>query len=250
MAASVSAVSPDWLIPMTRLLGVMIGSRYRNSEALSTSTGTRASDSIINFPTCAACSDVPIPTICRRSTPAKKSALPSSRPTVTVSSVPIRPRNVSRMARLLMDFLEHEVRVAFLFRHLRGPVDGLRRLAHALALGILDLDAVAGDDSDLAVFEEDDAACIGQQRRNVGGDEVFSRSHTHHQWRPVACGHDLAAIAFAGNNGDPIHPFHIFKRAADGPFQVTPRNRLRSGAAGPPCRFRWRKHGLRPSGGA
>src|SRR6266571_1739732 len=85
-----------------------------------------------------------------------------------------------------MDFLEHEVRVAFLFRHLRGPVDGLRRLAHALALGILDLDAVAGDDSDLAVFEEDDAACIGQQRRNVGGDEVFSRSHTHHQWRPVA----------------------------------------------------------------
>src|SRR2546422_9082271 len=55
-------------------LGVMIGSRYRNSEALSTSTGTRASDSIINLPTCAACSDVPIPTICRRSTPAKKSA--------------------------------------------------------------------------------------------------------------------------------------------------------------------------------
>src|SRR6266705_1195751 len=76
-----------------------------------------------------------------------------------------------------MDFLEHEVRVAFLFRHLRGPVDGLRRLAHALALGILDLNAVAGDDSDLAVLQEDDAACIGQQRRNVGGDEVFPRSH-------------------------------------------------------------------------
>ena len=73
----------------------------------------------------------------------------------------------------------------------------------------------------MAVLQEDDAPCIGQQRRNVGGDEVFSRSHAHHQWRPVARGHDLAAIAFAGNNDDPIHSFHIAKRAADGPFQVT-----------------------------
>src|SRR5436190_6592458 len=120
-----------------------------------------------------------------------------------------------------MDFLEHEVRIAFLLRHLCSPVDGLRRLAHALALGILDLNAVAGDDSDFAVFAEDDAPCIAQQRRNVGGDEVFSRSDAHHQWRPVARGHDLAAVAFAGNNGDPIYPFHILERAADGPFQVT-----------------------------
>ena len=41
MAARVSSVSPDWVMPMTRSRSSITGSRYRNSEATSISTGTR-----------------------------------------------------------------------------------------------------------------------------------------------------------------------------------------------------------------
>jgi hypothetical protein len=46
IAASVSAVSPDCEIPITRSSGPTIGFRYRYSEAMSISTGTRAHCSI------------------------------------------------------------------------------------------------------------------------------------------------------------------------------------------------------------
>ena len=44
-AARVSAVSPDWLIPSTRVSGVRTAFRYLNSDAYSTVTGIRASSS-------------------------------------------------------------------------------------------------------------------------------------------------------------------------------------------------------------
>ena len=46
IAASVSAVSPDCEIPITRSPGPTMGLRYRYSEAISTSTGTRENSSI------------------------------------------------------------------------------------------------------------------------------------------------------------------------------------------------------------
>ena len=49
-AASVSAVSPNWVTPRTSVRRSTIGSRYRNSEATATSTGTRAQRSIANLP--------------------------------------------------------------------------------------------------------------------------------------------------------------------------------------------------------
>ena len=41
-AASVSAVSPDWLIAITKVFGEIIGARYLNSDAISTSVGVFA----------------------------------------------------------------------------------------------------------------------------------------------------------------------------------------------------------------
>ena len=41
-AASVSLVSPDWLITMQNVFSSVNGSRYRYSDAISTSTGMRA----------------------------------------------------------------------------------------------------------------------------------------------------------------------------------------------------------------
>ena len=40
-AASVSMVSPDWLMTRARVRSVTMGSLYRNSEASATSTGLR-----------------------------------------------------------------------------------------------------------------------------------------------------------------------------------------------------------------
>ncbi len=42
MAWKVSTVSPDWLTPMMRVCSSTTGFRYRNSEAMSISTGSRA----------------------------------------------------------------------------------------------------------------------------------------------------------------------------------------------------------------
>ena len=54
MAASVSAVSPDWHTETTRVFRSMTGSRYLNSEELSASDGIRARPSIQERPTIAA----------------------------------------------------------------------------------------------------------------------------------------------------------------------------------------------------
>ena len=58
-AANVSAVSPDWEIAINRTSLSTIGSLYLNSDAISTSTGSLTSSSIINLPTRPACHDVP-----------------------------------------------------------------------------------------------------------------------------------------------------------------------------------------------
>ena len=54
-----------------------------------------------------------------------------------------------------MNFLEHEMRVTFFFRHFGSPSDPLRGTARALVVGILDLNLVAADDREFAVLQED-----------------------------------------------------------------------------------------------
>jgi len=59
IAARVSAVSPDWLIVITRSPFFRTGFLYLNSLAYSTSTGIRAYSSIRYSATSPACHDVP-----------------------------------------------------------------------------------------------------------------------------------------------------------------------------------------------
>ena len=61
IAARVSAVSPDCEMDTTRVRSSITASRYRSSEELSASDGTRVRDSIHVRPTVAACRLVPIP---------------------------------------------------------------------------------------------------------------------------------------------------------------------------------------------
>jgi hypothetical protein len=53
-AMSVSMVSPDWLIEITRVWSSSTGSRYRNSWLSSTSTDTHAHFSMAYLAVCAA----------------------------------------------------------------------------------------------------------------------------------------------------------------------------------------------------
>ena len=99
-APSVSAVSPDWESATTRVSGPTSGSRYRNSEAMSTSAGTPASRSRYWRPTRAAWYEVPQATRTTRANPRSSSVvrLRSGRKQSPVSGE-IRPRKVSVMAR-------------------------------------------------------------------------------------------------------------------------------------------------------
>ncbi len=98
--ASVSAVSPDWLMGIIRVLLLISGSRYLNSDPRSTSTGILHRSSIMNLPTVAACQEVPQPTITTFSMPLISAGvkLHPSRKTLPFSSS-ILPLKVSIIAR-------------------------------------------------------------------------------------------------------------------------------------------------------
>src|SRR5437588_10206220 len=105
---------------------------------------------------------------------------------------------------LLMNFLEHEMRITFFFRHLGSPGNRLGRTTHALAAGILDLNCFAADDRNLAIIEENHFSRVWQKGGNVRCDEVFPRSDSDDERRPVACGHNLLSIAFSRDNDNSI----------------------------------------------
>ncbi len=83
-------------------------------------------------------------------------------------------QRVRERARLLMDFLEHEVAVQALLGAPRRKAR-FRCTARSIELPSLssNANALALDLRDVAFFQEDEAAGDGQQRRHVGGDEVF-----------------------------------------------------------------------------
>ena len=96
-AASVSAVSPDWLIPMTRVVGVSTGLRYRNSEAYSTVTGILAISSIMRAPISPACQLVPQAVMTILSTASSSRSDMVIPPSLEIpSSSSSRPRMTSR----------------------------------------------------------------------------------------------------------------------------------------------------------
>ncbi len=98
--ARVSAVSPDWEMATHSVPSSTTGSRYRYSDPRSTSTGIRASPSIMNFPTRAACHDVPQAisvTFLRAVICSTESGNVSKK--TSPDSGSIRPARVSRIAR-------------------------------------------------------------------------------------------------------------------------------------------------------
>ena len=96
-------------------------------------------------------------------------------------------QRVAHRARLLVDLLQHEVAVAALLGLHRVPGDALgrpRRPRRPVASVMRH--RVGRDRHDLAVVQEEEVAGVGQEGRDVGGEEVLAFAEAHDQRRPEA----------------------------------------------------------------
>ena len=103
---------------------------------------------------------------------------------------------VANGARLLVNFLEHEMLEAAFLRHDRIPGDPLDRRLHGVAFEVGDAHGVFVDDRDLAVAEKEDVARVLKNWRNVGRDEELAIAETDHDRRTLAHGDDR--VRFVG----------------------------------------------------
>ena len=98
---------------------------------------------------------------------------------------------------LLHDLLEHEVRIAALFGSADVPVDIAVLFLDGLAVFIKDLDAVGGDEGDLAVVHICHIARMLDERSNVRGDEIAAVTVAEEQRRILACGDEAVGRVLA-----------------------------------------------------
>ena len=127
-------------------------------------------------------------------------------------------RGVADGARLLPDFLEHEVLVAALFRLDRVPLDALEFALDGLAIEVGQLDAVEGEDGHVAVGEEIDVARVVENAGNVGGDEVLAFANADDDGRAGARGDDLVGLG-RGENAECEGSGEALDGAADSIFE-------------------------------
>ncbi len=120
-------------------------------------------------------------------------------------------------ARLLVDFLLHEVLVLALDRA-DGVVGDVVNLAvHRFALVGDDAVAVGGNGGDLAAFQEDHLARVFQDGADVGRDEVFAIANPQHDAARVAdAQRDEAVGLMFADQHDGVCPAQARHDAADG----------------------------------
>ena len=97
-------------------------------------------------------------------------------------------------ARLLVNFLEHEVLEAALFRHDRVPGHVLYLALDRLSVEIRQLHAGGSDNGEVAIGEKENVARVIKNGGNVGGDKVFVVAQADHQRRTVARGDDFVRL--------------------------------------------------------
>ena len=93
------------------------------------------------------------------------------------------PHRVDDRLRLLVDLLQEEVLEAALLRGDRVPRDDARRARHGLAVEGGDDDAPGRQLRNLAVLQEEHAARVLEERRDVGRHEVLAVAEADDDWR-------------------------------------------------------------------
>ena len=107
------------------------------------------------------------------------------------------PESVDEGPGLLKDLLLHEMLVPGLFRHGRTPGDGVLRPMPLLAVAVRDLEAAVLDQHQVVVLQKDHPAGVGEDGRDVRGQEKF----------PVAQPQDQGAL-LAGRHQKSAAPWH------------------------------------------
>ena len=110
--------------------------------------------------------------------------------------------------RLLVDFLQHEMRVARLLRHHRIPGDVSRRLGDRPAAEVRKHDACPRHNRDLAIVQEGHVARVFEKRRRVGGHEGFAVAKANDDRRSVPHGNDRVGIV-GGNQHQGEETTHV-----------------------------------------
>ena len=106
-------------------------------------------------------------------------------------------QRVGHGARLLVDFLEHEVAVLALLGRIRRQLALADRALGGVAVLVEHLDRGAADVGDVAFFEEHEPAGHGQQRGDVRGHEVFVDAQTDDHGTTFARQDDALGLGFA-----------------------------------------------------
>ncbi len=103
-------------------------------------------------------------------------------------------QRVADGARLLEDFLLHEMLEAALFRHDRIPGDVLGRARDRVAFEIAELHALRREHGHFAVAEEENAARVREDRRDVARDEKLVVAEADDDRRPQARRDDFVRV--------------------------------------------------------
>ena len=104
---------------------------------------------------------------------------------------------VQHRLRLLVDLLQHVVRIPAFFGGGGVPGDARHVARHRLAVGILHHQPVAGQNGQLSILEEQHIAHVGQGRRDIRGDKCAVASHADDQRASGARRHDRIRVLFA-----------------------------------------------------
>jgi hypothetical protein len=122
-------------------------------------------------------------------------------------------------ARLLVDLLQHVVRVVALLGGVGREFAGVHLAAHGVAVVVGDAIAVAADFAGVAFLEEHEIARHRQQCRDVGGDEVLALAQADDHRAALAREDHAPGLVF-GDHHQRIRAFQFRDRGAHGLEQV------------------------------
>ena len=137
-------------------------------------------------------------------------------------------QRVGHRARLLVDLLQHEVAVAALLRQDRVPEDPDRRPLDRRAVELGDLDAMTRDHGDVLVLQHHDVAGVGEDGRDVGGDEGLALAQPDHDAAGAVLGRDQSVGRVPRQHDDGVGAAQLAERA---PHRLVQPRRVASGDA-------------------
>jgi hypothetical protein len=124
-------------------------------------------------------------------------------------------------ARLLVDFLQHEVAVFALLGRIRRQLALGDRPLDRLAAGIPDLHTAQANVGDVPLFEEDETPGHWQQRRHVGRDEMLADAHPDHD-RATAAGKNQPLGIIHAHDDQRVGALQFIHGSAHGSQQADP----------------------------